>query len=65
MTTENPLTETQYRDINRMLAAINAYILKCDRAESAGLDCEADRAALRFYDDRLNKLKATYFPGKP
>lgn len=60
-----PLTAAQLRDMNAALAELNRLDRKLELAEQAGVNCDDKRAMMAFYRDRIQRVKATYFPDKP
>ena len=62
---DNPLTEANYREINQALARLNKAKLMIESAKRAGVDVDDQCAGCDYVEDRLNKIKAEYFKGRP
>lgn len=62
---DSPLNNRDYTRINDALAALNRAERKIAVACEAGVDCEQRKAEVDFLRDRLEKMKAVYFPHKP
>jgi hypothetical protein len=60
-----PLTETNYRALNRALDRVAKAWLELERAERSGTDMSEQRRLLEFYQDQIDKKKKEYFKGKP
>lgn len=62
---DSPLTNRDYTNINNALAAINRAERKIEAAQRAGVDCGPQEVDCQLIRDKLERLKATYFPHKP
>lgn len=62
---EQPLSAADYRAIQTALATLNRAARKMDRARNAGVACDEQDAQCQYLRDRLEKLKAVYYPDKP
>lgn len=62
---DSPLGNRDYTRMQDALAALNKARRKIDLAQSAGIDCDQRIAECEYLQDRIEKLKATFFPHKP
>ncbi len=60
----SPLTEADLADINRALARLEDAETLIQKAQQAGIDVEAFRTRARENQDRLLKIKQSFFPGQ-
>lgn len=61
---DNPLTQTNYRELNAALANINKARLAIESARRAGVNVDDQAAGLEYVEQRLNQIKAEYFKGQ-
>jgi hypothetical protein len=62
---DNPLTEANYREIQRGLNMAAQVLRKIQLAEQTGRDMTDYHTALNLAKDRLEKTKSVYFPDRP
>lgn len=62
---DNPLTEANYREIQRGLNMAAQARRKIQLHEQTGADMTEYHTSLNLAEDRLKRLKAVYFPDKP
>lgn len=60
-----PLTDHDYRRINDHLRNLGNTKAEIERAKEAGFECDPEDRMCQELMDRLTKLKAVYFPGRP
>lgn len=60
----SPLTETDLADINRALERLKDAESLIAKAQQAGIDVEPFRVRARETQDRLAKIKQSFFPGQ-
>lgn len=58
----NPLTKSDKKSIDDALATIKGVESEIARAKQAGLDVSTQEARLKDLKDKLQKIKAAYFP---
>lgn len=61
---DNPLTPSDYSDIQRALERLNTHRIKCEQAKQAGVECDDHIAMNEAMRDRFAKYKKVYFPNK-
>ncbi len=62
---ESPLNTRDYNRMQDGLAALNKARRKIEQAVQAGIDCDQRTAECDYLQDRIEKMKAIYFPHKP
>ena len=60
-----PLDEKDYQQINKWLDDQAALRVDIDKALAAGCPADDQHKHCQFLLDRLQKIKATYFPDRP
>lgn len=60
----SPLSEADLADINRALARLKDAEGLIAKAQQAGIDVEPFRERARESEDRLLKIKQSFFPGQ-
>lgn len=61
---DNPLSPSDYADIQRALERLNTHRINCEQAKMAGVDCDDDIAMNEAMRDRFQAYKKVYFPNK-
>lgn len=61
----NPLTDNNYRDINKGLNHLSAGQRLIDMAKEAGLDVTEYQNAYNLVRSRLEGIKRQFFPDRP
>jgi hypothetical protein len=62
---DSPLNTRDYTRMQEALDALNRARRKIDLAQQAGIDCDQRVAECEFLQNRIEKLKSTFFPHKP
>lgn len=62
---ETPLVAKDYTKLQESLANLARARRKIDLAKQAGVPCDDREAECDYLQDRIDKLKGTYFPHKP
>jgi hypothetical protein len=62
---DSPLNNKDYTNLQRSLAAVNKAERLIEDAEKAGVPCDERKAECSYIRDRIERLKAQYFPHKP
>lgn len=62
---DSPLTQRDYTRMQEALSNLAKAQRKCDLADAAGIDCEQRKAEIEYLQQRIDKMKAVYFPHKP
>lgn len=60
-----PLTEADYRKLNKALDRLAKAWRDLERAEQAGLDMTEQRRLLEYAEKQIDQRKKVYFKGKP
>lgn len=60
----SPLNNRDHTRLQEALANLALARRKADLAKAAGIDCDGIEANCDFLQDRIEKLKAVYFPHK-
>ena len=62
--TPNPLTEDDLAELNRGLESARSALALIAQARRAGIDVDAQEAAVKDTEAKLLRLKQTFFPGR-
>lgn len=62
---DSPLNQRDYTRMQDGLFALAKARRKIELAQQAGIDCDQRVAECDYLQDRIEKLKATFFPHKP
>lgn len=62
---DNPLNQSNYKEINASLAKLNQAKLQVEAAKRAGVPVDELELVVNHYEERLNALKQVYFKDKP
>ena len=61
----SPLNTKDYTSLQNALAAVNKAERLVEDAIQAGVPCDERQAECSYIRDRIERLKAKYFPHKP
>lgn len=61
----SPLNTKDYTSLQSALAALNKAERLIESAERAGVPCDERKSECEYMRDRIDRLKAEYFPHKP
>jgi hypothetical protein len=62
---DNPLTPSDYADIQRALERLNTHRIRAEDAKRAGENVDDDIALNEALRERFAAYKRVYFPNKP
>jgi hypothetical protein len=62
---ESPLNNGHYTKMQQALSDLARAQRKIDLAKMAGIDCEQREAECEYLQQRIDKMKAVFFPHKP